>query len=140
MPVTYARAVVESARFELDGRRVTGIASFYDELNRALMPNEEWTLGASLDALDDLLYGGIGELAEVTSPIIVMRHHERVREALGVAATRAYYLQKLSHPEVFHVERFRRQLAELDAGRGPTYFDTVCEVFAGHPNVRLVLD
>lgn len=126
----------------IEGSRVDGIPSFYAELNRVFMPNEAWTLGASLDALDDLLYGGIGELVGVEDPVVVLRDHARVREALGVAATRAYYLDKLAHPEVFHGEHFRRELAELDAAAASgaparTYFDIVCEVFAGHPGIRV---
>ena len=40
---------------EIDGSRVHGIPSLYAELNRVFMPDEPWTLGESLDALDDLL-------------------------------------------------------------------------------------
>lgn len=46
---------------ELHGTAITDIASFYDELNQVFMQGEDWQLGESLDALDDLLYGGIGE-------------------------------------------------------------------------------
>lgn len=38
------------------------------------------------------------------------------------------------------MERFTTALAELDAGNGRTYFDLVLDVFAGHPDVRLMLD
>lgn len=41
---------------EIDGTTIHGIPSLYAELNRVFMPDEEWTLGESLDALDDLLY------------------------------------------------------------------------------------
>ncbi|MBN9225596.1 MAG: ribonuclease inhibitor [Microbacterium sp. SCN 70-27] len=129
-----------SRTFVIEGTRVHDIASFYDELNRVFMPNEAWTLGASLDALDDLLYGGFGELLGVERPVIVLRDHAHARDALGIAATGAYYREKIAHPEMFHVERFEHALAELDAGRGETYFDLVLGVFAGHDDVRLVLD
>ncbi|WP_431804885.1 barstar family protein [Microbacterium sp. bgisy203] len=126
--------------FVLDGTRIQSIATFYDEVNRVLMSGEDWTLGPSLDALDDLLYGGFGALADVEHPVIVVRESARVRAALGATATREYYAEKLAHPETFHVERFTTALAELDAGNGQTYFDLVLDVFAGHPDVRLVLD
>lgn len=126
--------------FVVDGTRVHGIPSFYEELSRVLMPNEAWALGPSLDALDDLLSGGIGALVGVARPTIVLRDHAHLRDALGVAATRAYYLEKIARPDVFHVERFERQLAELDASGGPTYFDTVVAVFGDHENVTLRLE
>jgi hypothetical protein len=54
--------VTVTLTLRLDGRRITGIPSFYDEVNRVFMADESWTLGPSLDALDDLLYGGYGAL------------------------------------------------------------------------------
>ena len=125
--------------FVLDGSRIEGIPSFYDELNRVVMPREDWTLGPSLDALDDLLYGGIGELAGVARPTIVLRDSARVRDALGEAATREYYRSKIARPDLFQIDRFRADLAALEAGSGRTYFDLVCEVFAAHENIRFVL-
>ena len=44
----------------LDGRLIHDIASFYDEINRVFMAGEDWQLGPSLDALDDMLRGGYG--------------------------------------------------------------------------------
>ena len=125
--------------FVLEGSHIHDITSFYDEVNRVLMTNEDWTLGASLDALNDLLYGGYGELYEITHTRIVWRDHALARAALGRIATREYYEAKIARPEVFNVEHARRSLAELDAGHGPTYFDLVCEVFADHPEIRFDL-
>lgn len=131
-----------AATLVLEGGRIEGIPSLYDELNRVFMPNEEWTLGPSLDALDDLLYGGFGALHEISddAPVrVLLRDHAHARDALGHATTREYYLAKLAQPEMFNVKHFEAKLAELDAGDGPTYFEIVCEIFAQHPNVRLVL-
>jgi hypothetical protein len=125
--------------FILEGTRIDGIPSFYDELSRVFMPHEEWTLGASLDALDDLLYGGIGTLVGAAHPTVVLCDSVRVRDVLGVAATREYYQDKVARPDLFDVERFSAALAALDAGGGRTYFDLVCEVFAAHAHIRFVL-
>jgi len=131
--------MTDEKTFVLEGSRIDGIPSFYDELDRVFMPHEEWTLGPSLDALDDLLYGGIGELVGVAHPTVVLRDTARVRDALGTAATREYYRAKIARPDLFHVARFSAALAELDAGSGRTYFDLACEVFAAHENIRFVL-
>jgi hypothetical protein len=104
------------------------------------MADEDWTLGPSLDALNDLLHGGIGALAGVRRPRIVWRDHAISRAALGVEITAAYYRNKLSRQQQFDQTRFERRLAELLDGTGPTYFDTVLEVFADHPEIELVLD
>lgn len=125
--------------FHLDGARVDSIATFYAELDRVLMTGEDWTLGQSLDALDDLLHGGFGAVQGAGRVTVVWHGFARSRDALGFAATRTYYLAKLADPQVFDAERFRRRLADLEAGRGKTYAELVLEVFAGHPEVELVL-
>lgn len=126
--------------FTLDGTAVRDIPSLYAELDRVLMPDEEWTLGASLDALDDLLYGGFGRLATAEPPVrIVWTDAAASRGALGRAATIAYYREKVARPDVFDAKRFTRLLAEAEAGRGPTYFDLVLDVFATHPEIDLRL-
>ena len=126
--------------FIIEGGAVRGIPSLYDELNRIFMAGEDWRLGDSLDALDDLLYGGFGALAESSDGVeVIWRDAAASRRALGRAETIEYYRGKLARPEVFDQDRFRRRLADLEAGTGPTYFDLVLDVFAGHPEVTLSL-
>lgn len=120
---------------EIDGAAVDGIPGFYDEVNRVFMRGESWTLGPSLDALDDLLYGGYGLLADLRDefPVpVTWAGHESSRAALGEAATRAHLQEKLRRPDVYDVDLVGEQLRALDAGTGPTYFDLVLDVFAGH--------
>ena len=76
----------------IEGGNVHGIASFYDEINRVFMPDETWKLGASLDALDDMLRGAYGAAAGRHAVLLVWRDMEKNRADLGVDATRAYYL------------------------------------------------
>lgn len=146
---------------ELRGAAITDIASLYDELNRVFMADEDWQLGPSLDALDDLLYGGYGAAfgsttghsagpskgagtgtgtGTVTGRLrVIWRDHARSRDALGVATTASWYEAKLAQPGRFNTEKVTRDLAGLRASGGPTYFDLLLEVFASHPNVELVL-
>lgn len=124
----------------IDGAAVRGIPSFYDELNRVFMADEDWSLGQSLDALDDLLYGGFGALHGVGPVRVVWHRHAASREALGRGATADHLRAKIARPDVFDAERFARQLTELEAGTGPTYFDIVVGIFAEHPEIDLVLD
>ncbi len=126
--------------FRLDGNRIHDIPSLYAELGRVLMPDEAWQLGESLDALDDLLYGGFGVLAAAGAARVVWDDHERARIALGVDATRAWYQGKLARPGLFAAGPAQAALDDLDRGVGATYFDLVVKVFAEHPDVELVLD
>ncbi|QAY71908.1 ribonuclease inhibitor [Xylanimonas protaetiae] len=135
----YDVVVAGRRTFHLDGARVDSVATFYDELDRVFMAGEDWRLGPSLDALDDLLRGGFGALHGAGPAAVVWHDYDHSREALGFAATRAHLQGKVDDPQVFDAELFRRRLADLEAGRGRTYLELVLEVFAGHPEVELVL-
>lgn len=125
--------------FRIDGAEIHDIASFYDVMNALLMQDEGWDLGPSLDALDDVLYGGIGALRDLDEVRFVWTEHEQSRAALGVAATRAWLQEKLDRGAPFDTARITTQLHDLDTGRGTTYFELILEVFAGHRGVRLDL-
>ena len=123
----------------IDGSAVHDIASLYDELNRVFMTGESWRLGPSLDALDDMLYGGYGALLGRTAARVVWTDFETSRHALGREATIAYYAAKLDQPGRYQAETARSAIAELEAGRGKIYADIVLEIFADHPAVELEL-
>ena len=127
------------ATYVIEGSRVTDIPSFYAELDRLVMSEEDWTLGASLDALDDLLYGGIGALVGDDAVVFEWVDSEHSRAALGVETTAAWLRAKVDRPDVFAAAPLREQLAALQNGTGRTYFELILEVFAGHPEVTLVL-
>lgn len=124
---------------EIAGAAVHDIPSLYAELNRVFMPEEAWTLGESLDALDDVLHGGFGVLRGAETVRVVWRDSAVARAALGVAVTREVYLSKLERPDIYAAPAARRALDALDAGDGETYFDLVVRVFRGHGNIDLVL-
>lgn len=121
----------------LEGGNIHDIPSFYDEINRVFMAGEDWKLGPSLDALDDMLYGGYGAIEGSEPVILIWRQMEKNRADLGLDATRAHYLAKLDFPDQFNVQRILDDLAALERGDGATYFDIVCEILAGHPRIEV---
>lgn len=122
----------------LRGSAIDGIAGFHAEINRAFMAGEDWQLGDSLDALDDMLYGGYGALAGHAHPRVVWQDIAHSRQALGREATRRWLQAKLARPETFNVALITSQLEALEAGHGPTYFEIVMEIFAAHPRITLI--
>ncbi|MDR6990257.1 barstar family protein [Luteimonas sp. 3794] len=124
-------------RLRLDGSRIHDLASFYDEVNRVFMADADWSLGHSLDALDDMLYGGYGALDGDAPVTLVWTDFARNRRALGVDATRAWLQDKLDTQGRYDKARMRRDLDALKAGGGPTFFDLVLEILAAHPNITL---
>ncbi len=122
----------------LVGADIHDIPSLYDEINRVFMAGEDWRLGPSLDALDDLLYGGFGAIDGEEPVILVWEDFERMPGVLGLETTRRFLEQKLDRPEVFNTALIRRQLDALDRGEGQTYLEIVVEILSSHANITLV--
>ncbi len=120
------------------GVDIYDIPSFYAEINRVLMANEDWKLGESLDALDDMLRGGYGALRGDEPVRLVWEDIELSRTGLGFTATCAYLQAKLERPDRYDVDRIDRQLSALKAGTGQTYFEIILDIIADHPNIELV--
>ncbi|MCE7063116.1 barstar family protein [Dyadobacter sp. CY343] len=121
----------------INGSLVEDIASFYDEINRVFMADENWKIGPSLDAFDDLLYGGFGVIRNAERVEVVWQDIEKSRAALGYEATKAYFLEKLKPGSQFNSVLFEAKLAALENGTGETYFDTILNIIAEHKNITL---
>ncbi|WP_029289886.1 barstar family protein [Cellulomonas sp. HZM] len=122
----------------IEGSHVRDIRTFYDELNRVFMADEDWRLGQSLDALADMLHGGFGALLDDPAPVVVWRDHPASRAALGVQATRGWIASRASRPG-YDPARLQADLDELERG-GRTYFDIVLEIFGEYPEIELRLE
>lgn len=123
--------------FVIDGGNIHDIPSFFDEINRVFMGGEDWKLGPSLDALDDMLYGGYGALQGSGPVVLIWRGMEKNRGDLGLDATRAHYRAKLDAPDQFNSARINDDLAALERGEGATYFEIICEILAAHPRIKV---
>ena len=121
----------------LVGADIHDISSLYDEINRVFMAGEDWRLGPSLDALDDMLHGGYGAIDGDEPILLVWRDFDRMQRVLGLETTRTFLKRKLERPEVFDTARIRRQLDALERGAGQTYWEMVLEILSSHPNIEL---
>ena len=123
---------------QIDGSKIQDLTSLYKEFDDKLMPNEDWELGESLDALDDLLYGGFGEINGNEAIRFVWTDFERMKELFGYDFTLNFYQNKLKYPEVFNVELIQNSIEELQNGNGKTYFEIILEIIESHSNIELV--
>ena len=122
----------------IEGASINDIASVYVEINRVFRADEDWQLGASLDALDDPLHGSYGALAGHAATTVVWRDIAHSREALGRETTRAWLRSKLDQDGRFNGPVIQPQLTALSIGQGQTYFEIVMEIFGSHPQITLV--
>jgi RNAse (barnase) inhibitor barstar len=125
-------------QIEIEGSVINDIASFYEEVNRVFMADESWQLGQSLDAFNDLLFGGYGALQGVESVELVWHNMDHSRQALGYQATQAYYLDKLKPGSSYNKKLFEEKLSALESGSGETYFESIMAVLAEHPSIRVI--
>lgn len=123
----------------IQGENIHDIPSFYQEINRLFMQNEDWKIGNSLDALDDLLYGGFGSMREEESFKIIILNSDFVKNHLGFETTLAYYQQKIYPESPFNQSHFINKIEELKNGNGQTYFDVIIEIIKSHNQIHLEL-
>lgn len=101
------------------------------------MPDEDWKLGESLDALNDLLYGGFGEI-EGKENIIIWKNFEENRKMLGFETTLQFYESKLKSPQIFNTNFIQQKIDDLKKGNGQTYFEIILEIIGAHSNIKLI--
>ncbi|MBH1691452.1 barstar family protein [Stenotrophomonas maltophilia] len=123
---------------QIEGAAINDIPSLYAEINRVFMAGENWQLGPSLDALDDLLHGGYGVLAGHDRATVIWGDIEHSRAALGRTTTCQWLQSKLEAPATFNTRTIALQLDALQRGQGQTYFGIVMEIFASHRQITLV--
>src|SRR5690606_709325 len=124
-------------KFIINGAAITDIPSLYVEVNRVFMKNVDWQLGQSLDAFNDLLYGGFGAIDACIKNEIIWLDANQSKSALGFQTTIAYYQNKLSPGSPFNKELFLEKIEELKAGNGKTYYEIIKEIIAEHPHIIL---
>lgn len=94
----------------------------------AFIPNSEWQ-GNSLDALDDILYGGYGTPEEF---IVIWKASEASRQALGPKET-------LSHFKNMPTIKYLNAKGDF-AFQPRTLFEVLVDIFEGHENIELRLE
>lgn len=122
----------------IEGNNIKGIVSFYEEINRVFMQNEEWKIGNSLDALNDLLHGGVGEIKANEPVQLIWNDIMKSKEVLGLGTTKAFYNEKLTNPSTYNVKWVMEKLEALEKNEGETYFEIVMNIIAGHSNIELL--
>ena len=124
----------------LNGNHFSDLPSFYEEANLVLTKNLDWNLGASLDALNDILYGGFGVFEPNEEVILLWKNHEKSKKELGIEATKAFYESKIEKGYPFSVSLNKERLDHLLAGEGQTLFQIIVEIMNDHHYINLILD
>jgi len=113
------------------------LAGFYEEMNKLFMKDTDWKLGHSLDALNDILYGGFGVFNPGEPVLVRWLNASKSRADLGADETRKNYQMKIDQGYPYNVKLFQEKLAEIEIGQGQTLFDIIIEIFTDHKNIEL---
>lgn len=115
------------------------LASFYEEMNKLFMKDIDWKLGHSLDAFNDILYGGFGVFNPGEPVLVRWLNASKSRADLGNDETRKNYQMKIEQGYPYNLKLFQEKLSELEIGQGQTLFDIIIEIFTDHKNIELKL-
>lgn len=122
----------------IEGKNISDINTFYKEINRILMQNEDWDISTSLDAFNDLLYGGFGEIKGKEPLLLIWKNFEKNKKSLGLKTTKAFYESKLNAPDRHNTDFVKEKITALECGQGQTYFEIILEIISDHSNIKLV--
>ena len=122
-----------SHTFIIDGNNFTTLEGFYEEFSSAVLPGIMW--GKNLDAFDDVLYGGFGELAG--GDTIIWKNSQRSREQLGYRETVRQLERQLqsAHPSSHESILLAIELAKNI--KGETVFNWLQEIITEHPELQI---
>ncbi|MCE7039010.1 ribonuclease inhibitor [Dyadobacter sp. CY312] len=121
----------------IDGNKFDDLAGFYEEINNLFMSGIEWRLGHSLDALNDILYGGFGVFEPGEQVLVIWKNSVKSTLDLGTEETVNNYQMKVDKGLPYNVKLFKDKLEELRKGTGQTLYQIIIEIFEDHKNIEL---
>ncbi|WP_316778663.1 ribonuclease inhibitor [Pedobacter antarcticus] len=124
--------------FIIHGAKIQDIETFFEEVNDVFMADEDWKLGQSLDAFDDMLYRSYGKINKDEAIEIIWKDIDLSENVLGLETTRLFYKKKLSQPEIFDIKLINENIENLTNGIGKTYFEIIIEIIEAHSNILLI--
>ena len=127
-------------KITIEGKNINNIETFYEEVNRVFMSQENWKIAQSLDAFNDLLYGSFGEIKGKEKIQLIWKDMEQNQKSLGFQTTLEFYQNKLKSPEIFNRKFVLSKIDELHNGVGLTFFEIILEIIADHENIILIND
>ena len=120
----------------INGENFSDLESFYDEIDRVLTKDLDWSTGHNLDAFNDLLRGGFG-IYEYKEPIkLIWKNISKSKTDLGIEATKKWYERKITINKVEDQQFFKDKLIELTENKGQTLFDIIIEIILGHKHIE----
>ena len=131
-------------RFDIDGATFETLDGFFEQASRTLAPGQP--VRHDLNGFDRILRGGLAPVQQEST--LVWKNSEKSRWDLGYGETLRVLEQRLALCSVAQRPYVLADIANAEAGRGPTVYNWVIDVIARHgpggdaaeDNIKLVLD
>lgn len=121
--------------FILNADDFNDLDGFYNQIYDMMTLYDDWKPAHNLDALNDMLYSGLGKEA-----ILIWTNSEKSKNDLGLNATLQFYQNKINQGKPYNIEWAKEKIEELNSGNGQTLFEILIEIFSEHPNIELILE
>ena len=121
--------------YTIDGAHFTNLEEFYNEFGLSVIPGKEW--GKNLDALDDVLSGGLGTPEEGFT--LLWKNSALSRERLGYAETLKYLEHQLSVCDSSQRNSVFSEIEKLKKSEGQLLIDMLIEIVKEHQDIDLQL-
>jgi RNAse (barnase) inhibitor barstar len=131
---------VDTKILVIKGDNFSDPESFYDEIDRILTKDLNWKTGHNLDAFNDLLRGGFGVFEYGEQIKLIWKNTSKSKLDLGSDATKYYYEQRILSCHKSNIPIFKEMINEIEAGKGQTLFDILCEIILEHDHIQFQME
>jgi Barstar (barnase inhibitor) len=125
--------------FIIDGENFNDFKGFCKEFSNVVLSGKyQWN--GSLDAFNDILWGGFGDLEDAEEYIIIWRNSAKSKKDLGYSQTIIKLNEMLERCHPSNSEKIIREISDAMLNKGPTIFDWIEEIILDNKNVKLTLE
>jgi RNAse (barnase) inhibitor barstar len=125
--------------FIIDGKNFSNYKGLCKEFSNAVLSGK-YVWNGSLDAFNDILFGGFGDIGIAEDYTIIWRNSVKSKKDLGYEETIEKLNERLRNCHPSNREFVLNEIKEAKANVGPTIFDWVVEIIHDNENVTLILD
>ncbi|MFF2176553.1 hypothetical protein ACFVT8_08860 [Lysinibacillus sp. NPDC058147] len=109
------------------------------ELSRVVLSGKyKWN--GNLDAFNDILFGGFGEIEVEEEYTIIWRNSDKSKNDLGYEETIIKLNENLERCHPSNKKYVLQEIKDAKMNKSPTIFDSIKEIILDNKNVTLILE
>ncbi|MEY9976790.1 barstar family protein [Lysinibacillus sp. RC79] len=125
--------------FVVDGNNFSRFKEFCKEFSRVVLSGKyEWS--GNLDAFNDILFGGFGEIEVEEKYTIIWRNSDKSKSDLGYEETIIKLNEKLKKCHPSNEKYVLQEIKDAKMNKGPAIFDSIKEIILDNENGTLILE